>query len=152
MSPKGMMIKSSILCHVGIYTWETKHVYNRPPPPILENSPTLLLCYAKIKSSRNAEVDNFLHEIYTFRTLLSSNISFVVGSLTSPGFNPALAHICISRSRPYILPFGKTTGSFSTALLLWWAYGRFRASSLSSVEQIGQTDVVVEPAFELLLA
>jgi hypothetical protein len=46
-------------------------------------------------------------------------------------------------SLPYIRPFGNTTGSFSTMLFVWCAYGTFLASSFSSVEQMGQTVVVL---------
>ena len=91
-------------------------------------------------------------EIKTFRICDASKTSEVVGSLTRPTSNPTLALISNSRSRPYTLPFGSTIGSCSTLLLLCWTCRRFRASSLSSVEHIGQTVVVVELAFELLLA
>lgn len=91
-------------------------------------------------------------EMKTFRICEASKTSEVVGSLTKSGPNPTLALISSSRSRPYILPFGNTIGSFSTLLLVWCAYGRFRASSFSSVEQMGQTVVVEELAFAVLLA
>lgn len=54
------------------------------------------------------------HEMYTFRMTSIGNISAVVGSLTWPGSRPTFALISNSRSRPYTLPFGNTTGSFST--------------------------------------
>jgi len=47
---------------------------------------------------------------------------------------------------------GSTTGSLSTKLLLWCAYGTFLASSLSSVLQIGQTDVELDDEFDEELA
>lgn len=93
-----------------------------------------------------------VQEMKTFRICDASNTSDVVGSLTLPTSSPTLALISSNRSRPYTLPFGRTMGSCSTLLLLCWTCRRFRASSFSSVEQIGQTVVVVELALELLLA
>lgn len=83
------------------------------------------------------------HIINTFRTSLSLHISPLTpptGSLTNPFSVPIFSLKLFSRSLPYILPLGRTTGSSSTMLLVWSAYGTFRASSLSSVEHIGQTD------------
>jgi len=54
------------------------------------------------------------YEIYTFRISAAVKISAVVGSFTRPGSTPTFALISRSRSRPYTLPFGSTTGSFST--------------------------------------
>lgn len=55
------------------------------------------------------------HNIYTLRISDWSKICDVVGSLTSlAGSSPYLRLVCFSRSWPYTLPFGKTTGSFST--------------------------------------
>lgn len=91
-------------------------------------------------------------EMKTFRTCDISKTSEVVGSFTLPSPKPNLALISSNRSRPYTLPFGRTMGSCSTLLLLCCTCRRLRASSFSSVEHIGQTVVVVELAFELLLA
>jgi len=63
------------------------------------------------------------------------------GSLTKPGTVPNLSFNLFSLSVPYILPFGRTTKSFSTWLLEWWAYGSGRANLFSSVLHIGQTGV-----------
>jgi len=106
-----------------------------------------LLCYAVLSRPL---VGN--HEIYTRRSSPTLYSSPSVGSLTHPSSSPTFLLISNSRSRPYTLPFGSTTGSFSTWLLVWWAYGSLRASSFSSVEQIGQTVVVEELAFAVLLA
>lgn len=44
------------------------------------------------------------------------------------------------------------TGSFSTWDLVWCAYGRLRANSFSSVEQIGQTELIGEIAVAVMEA
>lgn len=55
------------------------------------------------------------HNIYTLRIFDSSKTSDVVGSLTYlDGSRPYLRLVCFNRSCPYTLPFGRTTGSFST--------------------------------------
>lgn len=122
---------------------------------------TLIACYAddtmNTKAMLNQETLEFEageepQEMKTFRTCDISKTSEVVGSFTRPSSNPTLALISSNRSRPYTLPFGRTMGSYSTLLLLCCTCRRLRASSLSSVEHIGQTVVVVELAFELLLA
>lgn len=82
------------------------------------------------------------HIMKTFLTVVLSHSSPVVGSLIFPSGSPNFAANSSSLARPYILPFGKTTGSGSTDDRTWCAYGTFRARSLSSVEQIGQSEVV----------
>lgn len=89
------------------------------------------------------------YNIYTLRISLSrqaSPFSPPTGSFTHPASVPTFLLKALSRSLPYTLPFGSTTGSFSTMLLVWCAYGTFRASSLSSVLHIGHTVVVDDEA------
>lgn len=90
-----------------------------------------------------------LYNIYTLRTSLSrqaSPFSPPTGSFTHPASVPTFLLKALRRSLPYIRPFGSTTGSFSTILLVWCAYGTLRASSFNSVLHMGHTVVVDEEA------
>lgn len=82
--------------------------------------------------------------MYTFFKLPTSNISPPLKSFTIPASNPAFRLYSSSLCNPYTFPFGNSTRSLSTWLFVWCAYGTFLASPLSSVLQIGQTDVVSE--------
>lgn len=85
----------------------------------------------------------------TRRTSLHFHISSVfpaIGSRIHPASVPTFSLNSLNRSTPYMRPLGSTTGSFSTMLFVWCAYGTLRASSLSSVLQMGQTVVVDEEA------
>ena len=85
----------------------------------------------------------------TRRTSLHFHISSVfpaIGSRIHPASVPTFSLNSLNRSTPYMRPLGNTTGSFSTMLFVWCAYGTLRASSLSSVLQMGQTVVVDEEA------
>lgn len=93
---------------------------------------------------RSQQGNVMIYEMYTFLTSDRSKISPVIGSLTFPSGTPAFLLISDKRPIPYIRWFGRTTGSFSTELFVWWAYGTCLASSFNSVEQIGHIEVVRE--------
>jgi hypothetical protein len=84
------------------------------------------------------------YEINTFFTLSTSKTSPVLKSFNHPFSSPLLLLYSTNLLSPYTYPFGSNTKSLSTWLLVWWAYGTFRASSLSSVEHIGHIEVVRE--------
>lgn len=78
----------------------------------------------------------------TFFSCSEGTTSPVRRSFTLPSGRPALRAYSSSRLRAYTLPLGSMRRSCSTWLWVWWAYGTFRASSLSSVEQMGHTELV----------
>lgn len=86
-----------------------------------------------------SEVSYVMKTFFSFSEGITSPVR---RSLTWPSGKPALRAYSSSRLRAYTLPLGSMSKSCSTWLWLCWAYGTSRASSLSSVEQMGHTELV----------
>lgn len=99
--------------------------------------------YANINDTHNSKPHTqSTKTLLTSASLQTPSPSFpptFAGSLIHPASVPTNSLNTLSLSLPYTRPFGSTTGSFSTILFVWCAYGTLRASSLSSVLQMGQT-------------